>query len=83
MMRNKWAVFAGIIATLACIWALFTWLAAPYLPSIATLKPLPVLLGLVAAIPLSVFAAIYWRRKLLVITVTAIAMLLYFGFRIH
>ena len=83
MIRRKWAILAGAIAALACAWALFVWIAAPYLPSIAAMRPGPVLLGLVAAIPLSIFAGICWRRVFWGITVVATVMLIYIGFRLH
>jgi hypothetical protein len=83
MKRGGLAVCAGLIAILACVWALFVWLAAPYLQSVSVLKPLPVLAGLVVAIPLSVFAGIYWTKLLFGITVLAAALLIYVGLRIH
>jgi hypothetical protein len=65
------------------MWALFVWFAAPYLQSVSALKPLPVLLGLLVAIPLSVFAGIYWNRLLFGVTVLAATMLIYVGLRLH
>ena len=83
MKRDGMAVFSGFIAILACMWALFVWCSAPYLQSVSVLKPLPVLLGVVAAIPLSVFAGIYWRKVFFGITVLATSMLIYVGLRLH
>jgi hypothetical protein len=83
MKRDGLAVVAGSIAIVDCMWALFVWFAAPYLQSVSALKPLPVLLGLLVAIPLSVFAGIYWNRLLFGVTVLAATMLIYVGLRLH
>jgi hypothetical protein len=83
MKRDSLPVVAGSIAIAACVWALVVWFAAPYIQSVSALKPLPVLIGLLVAVPLSVFSGIYWNRLLFVVTVLALSMLIYVGLRLH
>jgi hypothetical protein len=83
MKRDSLAVVAGSFAIVACLWALFIWFAAPYMQSVSALKPLPVLVGLLVAIPLSVFSGIYWNRLLFGVTALAASMLIYVGLKLH
>lgn len=83
MRHRSLAILSGLLATLACIWAIFVWFATPYVPVLSGLKPLPLLLGVLAAIPLSVFSGVYWKRSIFGVTVLAVGMLLYVGLRLH
>jgi hypothetical protein len=82
-MRRSLAILSGLLAIVACVCAIFVWFAAPYAQALSGLKPLPLLLGVLAAVPLSVFSGVYWKRSLFGVTVLAVGMLLYVGLRLH
>ncbi len=68
MRRGGLAIIAGLLAIAACVWALFVWFAAPYIQVLSAIKPLPLLLCLLVAIPLSAFSGVYWKRSLFGLT---------------
>lgn len=82
-MRRSLAILSGLLAIVACVCAIFVWFAAPHVQTVSGLKPLPLLLGVLAAIPLSVFSGVYWKRSLFGVAALAVGMLLYVGLRLH
>ena len=82
-MKRRIAAATGWLAIAFCIWALFVWFAAPHIQSLAMLKPFPILLGVLIAIPLSVFSGVYWNRRMFGVTALAFALLVYVGMRLH
>jgi len=74
---------AGLVAIVACVWPVFEWFALPYIPAVLALNPEAILIGLLVALPLSLFAGTYWNRWLFAVTVFAAALLLFIGLRLH
>jgi hypothetical protein len=83
MTRRSFAVMAGLIAIAACAWPVFVWFATPYIPAVLALNLTTILIGLLIALPLSLFAGSYWNRWLFAVTAFAAAILLFIGLRLH
>ncbi len=83
MWRRGLAVVAGLLSIAACVWALFVWFASPYVQALSGLKPFPVMLSVLIAIPLSVFSGVYWKKLMFGVTALATLMWLYVGLRLH
>jgi hypothetical protein len=81
--RRKLATIAGIFSVVFCISTLLVWFGAHHIHVLSELAPIPFLLSVLAAIPLSIFSGIFWKRSLFGVTVLAVGMLLYVGLRLH
>jgi hypothetical protein len=83
MKRANLAMTAGLLSIAFCISTLLVWFGAHYIDLLSALKSTPFLLSVLAAIPLSVFSGIFWKKSLFGVTVLAVGMLLYLGLTLH
>ena len=83
MMRQRLQLSSGFLAVAACAWFVFIWCAAPHLQSAAVAKPGPVLMALTAALPVSIFSGLYWKRSMLALSLAILVMLIVIGWRMQ
>lgn len=83
MTRRGLAIVSGLFSIAACGWSVVVWCTARYLSTVPAADPAVVLTILTIALPLSIFAGVYWQRWMFGVSLLLFATVMFVGLRLH